>query len=66
MPQITSPRDQLDLTTGVSPMRSSIRLERSTMQSSRSTWSQHRGLSDAVIHPIGEVDDVVDKVDSVP
>ena len=64
-PPITSPRDQLDLITGVSPMRSSIRLERSTIQSSRSTWSQHRGLSDAVIHPIETIDDAVVEVDSV-
>ena len=37
---------------GVSPMRSSIRLEGSTMESSRSTQSHHRGLSDSRIDPI--------------
>ena len=62
---ITSPRDQLDLTTGVSPMRSSIQLKRSTMQSLKSTWSQYRGLSDAVTYPINEVGDAVVEVDSV-
>ena len=51
-PPIASPRDQLDLIIGVSRMQSSIRLERSTMKSSRSTQSQHRGHSDADIDPI--------------
>ncbi len=50
-PPITSPRDQLDLNIGVCPMRSPIRLERSTMKSSRSTRSLHRGLSDAGVDP---------------
>ena len=50
-PPITSPRDQLDLNIGVCPMRSPIRLERSTMQSSRSTRSLHRGVSDAGVDP---------------
>ena len=50
-PSITSPRDQLDLNIGVCPMRSPIRLERSTMKSSRSTRSLHRGVSDAGVDP---------------
>ena len=55
-PPITSPRDQLDLITGVSPMRSSIRLERATMESKRSTRSHYRGPSDAGVDPSSVTD----------
>ena len=51
-PPITSLRDQLDLIVGVSPMRSFIRLVRSTMESSRSTRSRDRALSDTGVDPI--------------
>ena len=50
-PPITSPRDQLDLITGLSPMRPSIRLERATMESERSTRFRYRGPSDAGVDP---------------
>ena len=50
-PPITSPLDQLDLIAGLSPMRPSIRLERSTMEGSRSIQSLHRGPSDAGVDP---------------
>ena len=51
-PPITSLRDQLELIVGVSPMRSFIRLVRSTMESSRSTRSRDRALSDTGVDPI--------------